>query len=142
MLPDETKIPFAIAFPFQLGFPTASARISLRYNSAPVCFLVVILPSSMWISSSFLYFSHPVRVFILRPLKSVMEVGRVQSLNKMAPPPVLLSWSHGFGFAVRLLLPSELCPLDSFGLGCRGHETVSKRGGRSPLRTPAAPQNI
>lgn len=79
------------------------------------------LPSSMWISSSFLYFSYPVRVFILRHLKSVMEVGRGQSLNKMTPP-VLLPWSHGFGFGICLLLPSErLCPFDAFMLGCRGN---------------------
>lgn len=44
------------------------------------------LPSSMWISLSFLYFSYPVHVFILRHLKSVVEVGRVQSLK----------WHHSY----------------------------------------------
>lgn len=59
------------------------------------------LLSSMRISPSSLRFSYPVHAFILRHLKSVMEVGRVQSLNKMAPP-VLVSWSHGTSYGVSL----------------------------------------
>jgi hypothetical protein len=74
----------------------------------------------MWISPSLLRFSHPVHVFILRHLKSVMEVGRVQSLNKMGPL-LLVSWSHGTGFGDSHPGLSELlCPLDSFIVGCRG----------------------
>lgn len=46
---------------------------------------------SMWISPSSLRFSYPVHAFILRHLKSVMEVGRVQSLNKMAGLSIMVT---------------------------------------------------
>lgn len=77
-------------------------------------------PSSMWISSSLLRLGYPVHVFILRYLKSIVEVGRVQSLNKMGPP-VLVPRSRGTSSGDSLPRLSELlCPLDSFMLGHRG----------------------
>lgn len=99
-------------FHFSFGFLSSEPKLVLRYNNFHLCFLVIISPSSMWISSSFLYFNDPVHVFILSHFKSFVEVGRVQIINKMVSL-VLLSQSHyWFIFGLSLLLPSQfpLCP--------------------------------
>lgn len=82
----------------------------LHYNNSHLYFLVVISPS-MWISSPFLYLSYPVAVFLLSHLKSFMEVGRFQIINKVAS----LCHCHGHSIdlsvvlvSISLLLPSEL----------------------------------
>lgn len=119
LMKSRSRLP--LHFLSSLGFLKAQPELAFVIIALLSVSWWLSLPSSMWISSSFLYFGYPVHVFILRHLKSLMEVGRGQSLNKMTPP-VLLSWSHGFDFGICLLLPSErLCPFDAFMLGCRGN---------------------